>query len=80
MDPNLDKTYTVYIELLNEGTDVWRPAQALLVDKNIYKVLTPVDYDPDDEKWKFKPGSLVECEWKKKNGKKILIAHKLVSK
>ena len=79
MNSNSDKIHTVYIELLDEGTDVWRPAKALLMNKNIYKILPPVDYDPDDEKWKFKPGSLVECEWKNKNGKKVLIAQSLVS-
>ena len=79
MDSKSSKTHTIYVELLDEGTLVWRPVKAILVDKNIYKILTSNEYDPDDEVWKFKPGSLVECKWETKNGEKLLIAQNLIS-
>jgi hypothetical protein len=53
---------TIYIPLLDEGTDVWRPAPAWNVGGNVYIVLRPDDYDPDDEHWEFPPGSTVICE------------------
>ena len=34
----------VYIELLNEGTSVWRPASALQVGPRAYVVLLPQNY------------------------------------
>jgi len=53
---------TIYIPLLDEGTDVWRPAPAWKVGGNVYIVLRPDNYDPEDEKWAFPPGSAVVCE------------------
>lgn len=42
--------------LLNEGTDVWRPVSAELLDDGTYQILGPM---PDDEEWTFAPGSIV---------------------
>ncbi|HEV2293587.1 MAG TPA: hypothetical protein VGR35_07010 [Tepidisphaeraceae bacterium] len=52
----------IYVALLDEGVDVWRPAPAWKIDDSTYIILRPDDYDPDDEKWEFPPGSTVICE------------------
>jgi hypothetical protein len=58
---------TIYIKLLNEGTDVWRPTIGKRIEGNIFEVLTTEDYDPDDEEWEFTPGSTVKCIVQSKN-------------
>jgi hypothetical protein len=49
----------VYVELLNEGVDVWAPVEAERIDGDTY-LLPP--RAPDDEAWAFPPGSRVVCE------------------
>ena len=50
---------TIYMPLLNEGTDVWRPVPATQVSAGTYRVEGDM---PDDEEWMFAPGSVVRCE------------------
>jgi hypothetical protein len=45
---------TVYVELLDEGVDVWRPVQADHEGLN-FRLSTAA---PDGEKWRYPPGSL----------------------
>jgi hypothetical protein len=49
---------TIYVALLDENVDVWRPVTAQREDDN-YRIVGPV---PDSETWSFGPGSLVRCE------------------
>lgn len=65
----------IYIKLLDEGTDVYRPVKALKVEKGEYKIL---DTQPKDELWEFKSGELVVCVHKKLEGEKLLVAIKKV--
>lgn len=65
---------TIYIPLLNEGTSVVRPAQAVKLDENLYRVLPTQDYDPNDEEWEFPPGSVVECVLETRSGREVLVA------
>lgn len=65
---------TIYIELLNEGTSVWRPTSALRVGPHTYVVLPTPDYDPEDEEWRFPPGSVVVGQRQTKSGGDILVA------
>ena len=60
----------IYIPLLSEGVSVWRPTQGKHVEKNIYRVLATNNYDPKIEKWKFPPGTLVECTLER-NGNEV---------
>jgi hypothetical protein len=68
-------TVKVYVELLEEGTDTWRPTQAIPLENNLYKLLPTPDYNPEDEVWQFLPGTIVRCV-EKRNDKlqKILVA------
>lgn len=50
------ETATIYIPLLNEGTEVWRPVAAEQLNGVVFRVIGPM---PDDEEWKFPPGSVV---------------------
>ncbi len=65
---------TIYIELLNEGTSVWRPTSALQIGPHVYVVLPTPNYDPEDEEWKFPPGSLVVGQMQTKSGGDVLVA------
>jgi len=71
---------TVYVRLLDEGTDVWRPVPALPVGAGRF-LLRPTDaYDPDDEKWEFLPGTTVECATQFKSGGSVLVAMRSVDR
>lgn len=53
---------TVYVMLVDEGVDVWRPVQATDVGDGQYRLLPMDDDVPKDETWEFPPGATVECE------------------
>ncbi|MGQ0614113.1 MAG: hypothetical protein ACT4PV_10285 [Planctomycetaceae bacterium] len=55
-------TEEIYIRLLDEGIDVWRPTQGLRVGPMTFKVLPTPKYNPEDENWEFVPGTVVVCE------------------
>jgi hypothetical protein len=56
---------TIYVPLLDEGTDVWRPVEATRLAENVYIVLGVM---PDDEAWAFPPDSRVRCELRRTRG------------
>ncbi len=55
----------IYVQLLDEGTDVWRPVEATRLAENVYTILGVI---PDDEAWAFPPGSRVRCEPRRTQG------------
>lgn len=57
------KTETIYIYLLDEGTDVWRPVEAENLGDNRYRIIS-INNDPEDEKWEFQTDDIVRCEKK----------------
>jgi hypothetical protein len=52
-------TVTVYVELLDEGVDVWRPVEA---ERESDGVVRLPGNAPDGETWAYPPGSRVRCE------------------
>jgi len=56
----------IYVALLDEGTDCWRPTMGEPVGEGTYKLLPTPNYDPEDETWEFLPGTIVRCEWEEK--------------
>jgi len=54
-------TETIYMPLLDEGTDVWTPVQAKRQTANTFLVLGP---QPDDQLWGFAPNTIVGVEHK----------------
>ncbi len=67
----------VYVKLLNEGTEVWRPASAISIGNGCYKLTGTDIFDPEDEEWEFLPGNHVKTITKESEGKLILIASSL---
>ncbi|PYJ49254.1 MAG: hypothetical protein DME85_00405 [Verrucomicrobia bacterium] len=69
---------TIYIALLDEGTDVWRPVSAERVRDEIYRVTgTPPD---DTETWQFTTGDTVRCrEQSFASGERRLVAYERVT-
>ncbi len=55
----------IYVALLNEGLEVWRPVKALQLSDSKYKILEDNEYDKESEQWEFPPGTTVMCEKKK---------------
>ena len=49
----------VFVELLNEGVEVWRPVEAECQEEGVVRL--PAEA-PDGEQWAFPPGSRVRCE------------------
>ena len=62
--------------MLNEGTSVLRPADAIEISPKVYRILESNDYDHEDEEWEFPPGSIVECSEEIREGENILVAKK----
>ena len=52
----------IYIQLLEEGTKVYRPVPALEIENNIYEVRGFEIYNPEDEVWEFPAGTYVLVE------------------
>jgi hypothetical protein len=67
-------TDTVFVKLLDEGVDVWRPVRAHSLGDGIYRLLAPADYDPAVERWEFPPGTDVVCEQRNLSGGTALVA------
>jgi hypothetical protein len=44
---------------LNEGTDCWRPVEAVHIAGSRYQI---TDHPPDDEEWAFPNGAIVHCD------------------
>ena len=65
---------TIYVQLLDEGTKVFRPVNATLVKNNIYKI--SIENKPGDESWEFAPGSYVIVEESVLSRENVLIAVK----
>ena len=56
----------IYFRLLNEGVDVWRPAQATRVGVDVFRIEGPAP--PQGEEWEFSVGALVKARRHKFNG------------
>jgi hypothetical protein len=51
----------IFVKLLGEAVDVWRPVQARHIAGNTYEI-SDQKYDRDSEIWEFAPGDTVDCE------------------
>jgi len=57
---------TIYIALLNEGTEVWRPVKARSIGNELYRIIG-VEEDVSDEIWEYQAGAIVKCKRKQFN-------------
>ena len=59
----------VFVRLLDEGTDVWRPVFAKRLSETTYRLSNePI---PEDEVWSFQPGDIVVAEHRVKDGAQL---------
>ena len=66
----------LFVSLLAEGADVWRPTEAVPIGDGLFKILSTPNYDPEDEVWEFPPGAIVRCETRQDNSGKYIVAVK----
>lgn len=69
---------TVYVKLLEEGTEVFRPVPAIAQSGSRYLLGGQEFFYPDNERWEFPPGSIVEVELKELSGEAVLVAVRLM--
>jgi hypothetical protein len=50
----------IYVALLGEGLDVWRPVDAIWLKNNLYQIISE-NPNPGDEIWEFASGDIVHC-------------------
>jgi len=62
----------IYVPLLDEGTDVWRPASAEHIRDDVYRITSEPS---EDEYWKFSAWQLVRCRQQKLSGGDCLVAY-----
>jgi hypothetical protein len=67
------RTETIYVALLDEGTDVWRAVQAELCGPDHFRIVSD-NPDPEDERWEYPPGAVVRCDRRKLSGGLCLVA------
>jgi hypothetical protein len=66
-----EEAMTVYVPLLDEGVDVWRPVEANRVGDGLYRL---TGRRPDDEEWGFEVGDVVRCRTQVLSGCQVLVA------
>jgi hypothetical protein len=64
----------VYVRLLGEGVDVYRPTSAVPAGTDSATLLPTPDFDPSDEEWEFPPGTLVRTARRVLDGSEVLVA------
>lgn len=69
----MSKDVQIYVSLLDEGVDVWRPVRAERLHSNQYRIAQQ-PYDRAIETWQFEPGDEVICEMVKTSDGLILAA------
>jgi len=62
---------TIYVKMLDEGTDVWRPVVADKVSEDVFRLVGTHD---DSEEWEFPTGSLVRVENRKMSSGMSIVA------
>lgn len=68
-----DEIFEIYVALLSEDVDVWRPVKAVCISGNRYRVIEQA-YDRGNETWEFPPGAEVVCEHRVLQGETALVA------
>ena len=51
---------TIYVRLVGESVDVWRPVHAEEVSQAVYRIVEQLV--PHQERWEFEPGTLVDVQ------------------
>jgi hypothetical protein len=54
----MSEAHKVYVALLDEGVECWRPVDAQHMVEDQYLLCGPI---PEGEVWEFRPGEMVRC-------------------
>ena len=65
---------TIYVQLLDEGTIVYRPVSAKQISEDIYEILGDDIYDTSIESWEFPPRTKVVVKKKILSDGEALVA------
>lgn len=71
----MSHTETIYVALLDEGVEVWRPVLAVRRAQGLFEIVSK--NDSQTEAWEFPSGSLVRCETKQLSEGSCLVAIEL---
>lgn len=63
----------IFVRLLDEAVEVWRPVQARNLGSDRYLILEQ-PYNREIERWEFEPGDKVSCAMVPAEGGEILAA------
>jgi hypothetical protein len=66
---------TIYAYLKAEGTDVWRPVDAIQDESGIFRIISK---PKKGEVWEFPSGSRVRCEKRKLASGEVTVAKEVV--
>ena len=70
------RSAVIYVKLVDEAVDCWRPVTADLLDDGTFRIAGPSE-DTDVERWEFHLGDVVHCERRKLSGGPVLVAIRL---
>lgn len=74
----MKSTQTIYVRLLGESVDVYRPVSARSTANDRFTILDQ-EYDPTRERWQFGPGDEVECKLTVLEGSEVPVAVRLAA-
>jgi hypothetical protein len=57
----VSSSVVIFVRLLDEDVDVWRPVQAVRLHDDVYRIADQT-YDRDIETWEFEPNEEVVAE------------------
>jgi hypothetical protein len=69
----MSKSIEIFVSLLDEGVEVWRPVLAEHVDGAIYRIVFQ-PYNREVETWEYEPGDEVVCKMIDSSDGQILAA------
>ncbi len=69
----MEKIETIYVRLLDEGIEVFRPVRAVCLQEKLYKIIDQ-NYDPETETWEFVPQAIVQVEFMKSDKNENFLA------
>ena len=66
----------MYVQLLDEGVDVWRPVDAEHLGGDRYRLIGAI---PENEVWPFAVGDVVKCEVRRLTDGRVTVAYEKVN-
>lgn len=63
----------IYVKLVDEGIDVWRPVAAYRTGEETYRI-TEIEKEDSGESWEYRTGQTVRVELRVLSGESVLVA------